>query len=109
MSILIPSPKRDAMVGVLLPLDAPGGPAPAGASPSTPGAPGAPGTPGGGGAAPPPEQLRQQLVPLDPRLPRCIVTRESLEGLPDELRCVRARLLDGTEPCVASLRPQGDC
>ncbi|KIY95373.1 hypothetical protein MNEG_12589 [Monoraphidium neglectum] len=32
------------------------------------------------------QQQQQQLVPLDPRLPRCIVTAESLAGLPEELR-----------------------
>ena len=73
VAVLAPSPKRDAVVGVLLPADGDqqqqnqqqqGG--------------------GGDAASEPPPRV--QLVPLDPRLPRCLVTRDSWDALPAALR-----------------------
>jgi hypothetical protein len=61
--------KRDTIVGVLLPLDGGDGPQPAQQAQ------------GQGGA-----QGQLQLVPLDPRLPRCLVTAESLQQLPEAIK-----------------------
>ncbi|GBF88688.1 DIS3-like exonuclease [Raphidocelis subcapitata] len=82
VAVLAPSPKRDAMVGVLLPLPAPDGQADAQhAQQAAGGGRQAEGRAGAGQGV--------QLVPLDPRLPRCVVTAESLLELPEDI---------GTEP-----------
>lgn len=71
VTILIPSPKRGNIVGVLLPAD-----------PATAAG-------GGSGGAAAGARAALQLVPLDPRLPRCLVAPGSLDGLPEDIRWAR--------------------
>lgn len=91
MSILEPSRKREAVVGVLLPVDV----ALAASPPQGPN----PGPVAGAAAAALASGAYQgclMLFPLDPRLPKCIVGPDSLATLPQELKCVAAGQLTGT-------------
>lgn len=80
-----PSPKRDTMVGVLLPANSAAAALGPGALPQPPsaaaggGAAAAAAAAGGAGAV-------LALVPLDPRLPKGLVSAEAAAALPQKLR-----------------------
>lgn len=82
VSIIEPSRKREAVVGVLLPVEAGlAACAPSGANP---------GPVAGAASAAVAAGTYQDclmLFPLDPRLPKCIVGPKNLATLPQELKC----------------------
>lgn len=84
MSIVEPSRKREAVVGVLLPIETA-----LAASPLTPQGAANPGPVAAAAAAALASGAYAgclMLFPLDPRLPKCIVGPENLATLPQELK-----------------------
>lgn len=84
VAIVDPSPKRDTMVGVLLPANSAAAALGPGALPQPPsaaagGGAAAAAVAGGAGAV-------LALVPLDPRLPKGLVSAEAAAALPQKLR-----------------------
>lgn len=85
VGIIEPSRKREAIVGVLLPVET----APA-ASPPQGANPGPVATAAAAALSAGVYQGCLMLFPLDPRLPKCIVPADSVATLPQELKYVPA-------------------
>lgn len=83
VAVIEPSRKREAVVGVLLPVEtALAAPPPQGANP------GPVATAAAAAVSAGTYQGCLMLFPLDPRLPKCIIGADSVATLPQELKCV---------------------
>lgn len=83
VAVIEPSRKREAVVGVLLPVETA-----LAASPPQGANPGPVATAAAAAVSAGTYQGCLMLFPLDPRLPKCIIGADSVATLPQELKCV---------------------